>query len=135
MFNRNYLAVSAMAQKVASTVTVEGTAVDLAGYLSVARREVKFVIGYVDYISTATTTTDQTITVKFQESATTVSSDFSDITGITTGAVTSTAHTAAGVAEYNGHVAKRYVRAHAQAAGTGPTFAVTAVVIPAQRQA
>lgn len=135
MFNRDLLAISAMAQKVASTAAVEGTAVDLAGYLSVARREVKFVIGYVDYISTATTTTDQTISVKFQESATTVSSDFSDITGVTTGTVTSTAHTAAAIAEYNGHVSKRYVRAYAVAAGTSPTFAVTAAVIPAQRQA
>ena len=134
MFNRDFLAISALAQKVASTVTVEGTAVDLAGYLSVGRREVKFVIGYVDYISTATTTTDQTIAVKFQESATTVSTDFTDITGITTGTVTSTAHTVAAVAEYNGHIAKRYVRAHAQAAGTTPSFAVTAVVIAHQRQ-
>lgn len=134
MFNRDFLAVSALAQKVSSTVAVAGTAVDLAGYLSPLRREVKFVIGYVDYISTATTTTDQTIAVKFQESATTVSSDFTDITGVTTGTVTSTAHTAAAIAEYNGPVSQRYVRAYAQAAGTSPTFAVTAAVIVAQRQ-
>lgn len=106
-----------------------GQILDMAPFTHVGGRQVKALAiaipGGAD--------TDETVTIKVQESATTVSSDFSDITS---GAFDSFAQEAADASnafkELDIPISKRYVRAYATLAGTTPAFYVAAglVVVP-----
>lgn len=100
---------------VARTTTATGSAVDLAGSLS----GVENVKAFLDV---GAITTAGTLTVKIQHSDTTTSADFTDISGATFTAVTSST----GTQEIHFYTAKRYVRAVGTFAGSdGYTFAVS----------
>lgn len=113
-----------------TTVATVGTIVDLAGFVNVGKRAVKLVIGVVDCKSTASTTSDQTVSVTWYESATTSSSDGVAISGAAISGTTANANT---LTEYNVLVSQRYVYASALSAGTTPAWGVVAAVVPTAR--
>ena len=113
-----------------TTVATVGTIIDLTNTVNVGKRAVKFTIGVVDCKSTASTTSDQTVSVAWYESDTTSSSDGTAISGVAISGTTANANT---LTEFNALVSKRYVYATALSAGTTPAWGVIAAVIPVMR--
>jgi hypothetical protein len=100
-----------------STVEVYGDPVDLAEYIHVGGRELK---AFLRVHGSTDSTTDSTVAAKLQESATTSSSDFSDISGAT---FTGGGYVDAVISEeLHFQAAQRYVRLAATPAGTAATI-------------
>ncbi len=114
---RNLKVLNLYNAEIASTSVVNSNEVDLAPYIHVAGREMK---AWLRVHGSTDTTTDALIDVKLQESATTASTDFSDITGATFTQVRPAA--AAGAEEIHVQAAKRYVRAVITPDGTAATI-------------
>lgn len=109
------------------SATAAGADVDLKDTIHVGRREVMAILTAIP----SGADTDETLAYKLQESATTVDSDFSDITG---GAFTSiTQESTAAVEKIFCNVAKRYVRAYATLGGTTPSFALASHLVVVNR--
>lgn len=116
-----------------STSTAVPTAVDLANYFPVGKREVKFVIGIIN----SSTALDTTATVTLEECASTSTASF---TGIVTSAGATAAYTSTANAstsfEVNAIVNYRYVRAkYVGTTSTGGTFGIVVGVLPLVRAA
>lgn len=101
-----------------ATSTVTGGEIDLQGYVEPGVKEIK---AFLDVI-TKGADTDETITVKIQESADTVVGNYADITGAAFTAVTQEGAVAAVQSSIHFVTNKRYVRAIATLAGTTPAF-------------
>lgn len=127
--SNNYV-IKSLSNLINTTVATTGTIVDLANFVNVGKRAVKLQIGVVDCKSTASTTSDQTVSVTWYESDTTLSSEG---TAITSAAISGTTANANTVTEYNVLVSKRYVFATALSVGTAPAWGVIATVIPIAR--
>lgn len=125
---RNLAVLTLIAQQRA-TSTVTGSDVDLGNYANVGGREMKAVLA----IDSAGTDTDETCDVKLQEAATTVSSDFADISGATFTQYTQ--ESAAAVEEIHFRAQSRYIRAVATLAGTTPAFDLALIVMAKERHA
>ena len=113
---REYVVLNMNNAEVQSTSVVNGSDVDLLPYAH-GYRELK---GFLFDHSSSDTTTDCTIDVKFQESATTASSDFSDISGATFTQVLPA--DAAGQQEIHFQAAQRYIRSVVTPDGTAATI-------------
>lgn len=96
-----------------ATTDDSSTEVDLAPYIHVGGREIK---GILAVQASTDSTSDDTVTVNFQESATTASSDFADITGATFTAVAFDSMPANQSIHFQ--AAKRYVRTRALSTAT-----------------
>jgi len=111
----------------ALSASENGAEIDLAQYIHVDGREMKAILCAIP----TGADTDETCDYKLQESATTASSDFADITGA---AFTQVAKEAtAALEEIHFQASKRYVRGVATLAGTTPGFAVAAAVLAVKR--
>lgn len=126
--SKNMVVIKSLANPITTTVATVGTIVDLANYVNVGKRNVKLTIGVVDCKSTASTTTDQTVSVTWYESDSTSSTDGTAITGAAVSAATASA-----ITSYDVLVSKRYVYASALAGGTSPVWGVVAEAIPLRR--
>lgn len=125
---RNLAVLTLIAQQRA-TSTVTGSDVDLSNYTNVGGREMKAILA----VDSAGTDTDETCDVKLQESPTTVSSDFADITGA---AFTQyIQESASAVEEIHFRAQQRYIRGVATLAGTTPAFDLALVVLANERHA
>lgn len=137
MNSRSFLLVSLLNTSIAAsaTATVGGTAVDLANYFPVGKREIKFVIASVQ---SPTTSTGFVANVTIQECDSTATASFTNVVTYTGSTVTVTnADGVSGLAEYHGIVTKRYVRAlyNAGQATTGSNFALSVAAFPMVRAA
>lgn len=123
------LAVLTLLAQQRATATVTGSEVDLGNYAHVGGREMKAILA----IDSLGTDTDETCNVKIQESETTVTGDFTDISGA---AFTAYAQESAALVEEIHFVAKkRYIRALATIAGTTPAFDFACVALANERHA
>lgn len=93
--------------------------VDMGPYVNAGKRQVEGIWAPVN-INAAATDTDYTMDNKFQESGTTVDSDFADITGAAFTQVT--AVTGMGFQQITFAVTKRYLRSYATLGGTAVSF-------------
>jgi len=110
-----------------ATSTVTGADVSLVGYVNPGGRQMKAILSAFS----AGSDTDETCDVKLQESTTTVSSDFADITGA---AFTQVAQeTAAALQTIHFQATKKYIRAIATLAGTTPAFDISLGVLAQKR--
>jgi hypothetical protein len=101
--------------------------IDLGPYVNAGKRQVVGVWSMFN-INAAASDTDYTIDNKFQEAATTVDSDFSDITG--GGFTQVTAVTGVGFQSIVFPVTKRYLRCYETLGGTAVSFfSSTAVLV------
>lgn len=107
--------------------STNGAAVDMQGSVF-GRRSIKGVLMCLPTGGDANETCD----VKFQESNTTVSGDFVDITGASFSQVTQPG--GASTQQINFPLRKRYIRAVVTLAGTTPTFTVGVAVIAPNSQ-
>jgi hypothetical protein len=110
------------------TSTAVPTAVDLANYFPVGKREVKFIVA----VTNPSTTLGAAVTVTLQECASTATASFTNIVDYagTTATWTSGVNTSTAF-EFNGIVTKRYVRAIWTAStSTGTTLGVVAMAFP-----
>lgn len=105
----------------------DGAEIDLAQYIHVGGREMKAIASIIP----TGADTDETCDYKLQESATTASSDFADITGATFTQVAQGA--TAALEEIHFQASERYIRGVATLAGTTPGFAVAAAVLAVKR--
>ena len=124
---KNVIFVSIRASTVTSATTTS-TEIDMGPYINVGKREV---IGVWAPGRDSTVTTDISFANKFQESATTVDSDFADITGAAFTTLGEAFSLAFESIEFV--VTKRYLRSYATIAGT--TAAVidyTGVIVEAR---
>lgn len=115
------------------TSTAVPTAVDLANYFPVGKREVKFVVG----ITNSSTSLGATATVTLEECASTSTASFTGIvtSAGATAAYTSTANVSTSF-EVNAIVNYRYVRAKVVGTtSTGGTLGVVVGVLPLVRAA
>lgn len=113
-----------------SSDTAAGTEVDLVKYfVNPGKREMKAILAAIP-----TGSDSGTFDYKLQESATTVDSDFTDITGAAFTQVGKDVDTATGSLEaIHFYTAKRYVRGYATIAGS--TWAVAAALQAVKRDA
>jgi hypothetical protein len=114
-----------------ATATVTGAAVDLAAYTNVGGREMKAIMTVLRQGADA----DETCDVKLQESHTTTSGDFVDISGAAFAQQTQPGATPGVTAELHFRAQRRYIRAVATLAGTTPAFDLALVVLAEERQA
>lgn len=137
MNSRSMLMVSLVATAIASsaTSTVGGTAVDLANYFPVGKREIKFVLSS---IQAPTTSTGFVANITVQESTSTTTTDFTNVLAYDGSTVTKTntdgvSHTT----EFHGIVTKRYIRAiyNTGQATSGSNFAIVVNAFPLVRAA
>ena len=126
--SKNMVVIESLKNLINTTVATVGTIVDLSNYVNVGKRNVKLTIGVVDCKSTASTTSDQTVSVTWYESDSTSSTDGTAISGAAISAATASA-----VTSYDVLVTKRYVFASALSGGTTPAWGVVANVIPLRR--
>ena len=116
MAKNNVVFVQLRASTVTSATTND-TEIDMGPYINVGKREV---VGVWAPARDTTTTTDCTFDNKFQEAATTVDSDFADITG---GAFTQVSgENTLAFQSIEFVVTKRYLRSYATIAGTTAAF-------------
>ncbi len=117
-----------------ATSTVGGSAVDLANYFPVGKREVKFVVASL----LASTTTGFIANVTIQESTSTTTSDFTNVVDYA-GSTLTVSNTDAThyFAELNGIISKRYVRAlyNSGQATSGNTITLAVAALPTVRAA
>ena len=105
--------------------TTTSTEQDLGPYINVGKRSV---VGVWCAFPDSTCTTDGSFDNKFQESATTVDSDFADITGADFTAITGESTPATECLTFV--VTKRYLRSYATIAGTTAAFKdLTGVIV------
>lgn len=128
--------VSMLTAVIASSVTstAAGSAVDLAPYFPVGKREVKFVIASM----LATTSTGYAANVTIQECDTTSTADFTNVLAYDGSTLTITNTDATQYfASLHGIVNKRYVRAlyNAAQATTGNTLTLVVAALPVVRAA
>lgn len=127
MNTENTYAIGLYTDELAGTAASAGTAIDLANYFNVGKREIKFIVG-TNWGSTVAATAE-TVTISLEECDTTATASFSAVAG-------STVTTTAGgeeVVERNVFVTKRYVRAVAAATGAASFWGITALVLPIRR--
>ena len=134
---RSFLMVSLLNTAIAAsaTATVGGTAIDLADYFPVGKREIKFVVASVQ---APTTSTGFVANVTIQECDSTATASFTNVVTYTGSTVTITnTDGVSHVTEFHGIVTKRYVRAlyNAGQATTGSNFALSVVAFPFVRAA
>lgn len=110
-----------------ATSTVTGGDVDLSAYTNVKGRQMKAILS----IKSQGADTDETCTVKIQESDDTVSGNFADITGAAFAAHTQEMTTT--LYEMGFRAQKRYVRAVATLAGTTIAFDLSVCAIVEKR--
>src|SRR3990172_11508525 len=132
MNSRSFLMVSLLNTAIAAsaTATVGGTAVDLANYFPVGKREIKFVLAAVQ---APTTSTGFVAIMTVQECDSTATASFTNVVAADGSTVTKTNTDGVNhVTEFHGFVTKRYVRVlyNAGQATTGSNFALTAVAFP-----
>jgi hypothetical protein len=128
---RSFRQVNLLSAVIASSVTstAAGSAVDLAPYFNVGKREVKFVVASM----LATTSTGFVASVTIQECDTTSTADFTNVVDYAGSTLTATNTDATHYfGELNGIVTKRYVRAlyNAGQATTGNTITLLAAAFP-----
>lgn len=117
-----------------ATATAAGSAVDLADYFPVGKREVKFVIASL----LASTTTGFVANVTIQEGDSTTTTTWTNVLAYDGSTLTITNTDATHYwAEKNGIVTKRYVRAlyNAGQATTGNTITIAVAALPFVRAA
>ena len=137
MNSRSSLMVTLLQTTIASSVTstAAGSAVDLANYFPVGKREVKCVLGVV----LGTTTTAFTASVTLQQGDSTTTVTWTNVLTYSGSTVTLTNGDAAhALTEFHGIITSRYVRAiynGGQATTGGPSLGVIAAVFPIVRAA
>jgi hypothetical protein len=102
------------AARMDTAATAESTELDLGPYINVGKRQI--IGAWAALPLSLSTDTDGTYDNKFQESATTVSSDFSDITGASFTQVVATATAALETVIFSTN--KRYIRSVIALGGT-----------------
>lgn len=133
MWTRGTLAVSLVSTALLSsdTSTAVPTAVDLANYFPVGKREVKFVVA----VTNPSTTLGATATITLQQCASTSTASFTNLVDYagSTATYTPSANTS-GVQEFNVPVTQRYVRAiWTGTTSTGTTLGIVAIALPMVR--
>lgn len=116
-----------------ATATAAGSAVDLADYFPVGKREIKCVIGII----LGTTSTGFVANVTLQECDSTATASFTNCTQIDGTTVTKTNSDAShALSEFHAFVTKRYVRAlyNAGQATTGNTVGIVVALFPLVRE-
>lgn len=117
------------------TSTASGSAVDLANYFPVGKREVKCVLGVV----LGTTTTGFTGSLTLQESDSTTTTSRTNVVTYTGSTVTLTSGDGAhALTEFHGIITKRYVNViynGGQATTGGPSVGFVAMAFPIVRAA
>lgn len=136
MHTRSSLAVAVVNSMLLSsaTSTVVPTAVDLANYFPVGKREVKFLIGFI----TSSTSLGNAATVILEESVSTSTTAFTTIVDAAGagGTYTLAADAVSNVAEANLFVSKRYIRArYVGTTSTGGTIGIVVTAFPLVRAA
>lgn len=136
MNSRRFLMISLLGLSVASsaTATSAGSAVDLADYFPVGKREVKFVLASVQ---SPTTSTGFVAIMTIQENDSTATASFTNVTGVDGSTVTKTnADGVSHVTEFHGFVTKRYIRVlyNTGQATSGSNFALVALAFPIVRE-
>lgn len=133
MNSRNTAMVTLLKVAIASsaTSTAGGSAVDLADYFPVGKREVKFVISSL----LASTTTGFAANVTIQECTSTATADFTNVLAYDGSTLTRTLPSTDAtqeVLELHGLVSKRYVRAlyNSGQATTGNTITIAVLAFP-----
>jgi hypothetical protein len=135
MNSRSLFGVSLLAASIASsaTSTSAGSAVDLANYFPVGKREIKFVIASVQSPSSST---GFVANVTIQESDSTTTTAFTNVLTYSGSTVifTNTDGVSA-ITEFHGIVTKRYIRAlyNSGQATSGSNFALAAMAFPIVR--
>lgn len=137
MNSRSTLLVSLLNVSIASsaTSTSAGSAVDLANYFPVGKREIKFVVASVH---SPTTSTGFVANVTIQECDSTATASFTNVVTYTGSTLTFTNTDGVNLlSEGYGIVTKRYVRAlyNSGQATSGSNFALTAAAFPLVRAA
>lgn len=117
-----------------ATSTVGGTAVDLANYFPVGKREIKFVVAAM----LATTSTGFAANITIQECDSTATASFTNVLSYDGSTLTKTLPSTDAtheVLELHGLVTKRYIRAlyNSAQATTGDTHALIVLAFPAVR--
>ena len=115
-----------------ATSTSAGSAVDLANYFPVGKREVKFIIAS----TMSTTSTGFTANVTIQESTSTTTTDFTNVLAYDGSTVTvSTTDGTNYFSDIHGIIGKRYVRAiyNSGQATSGFTFTLNVAALPVVR--
>jgi hypothetical protein len=136
MNTRSFVAVNMLTAVIASsaTSTSAGSAVDLANYFPVGKREIKFIVGSL----LATTSTGFVANVTIQESDSTTTTSFTNVVAYD-GTTLTVVNTDASqlLTSVHGLVTKRYVRAlyNAGQATTGNTISLAVLALPMVRAA
>lgn len=137
MNTRSSLMVTLLQTTIASSVTstAAGSAVDLANYFPVGKREVKCVLG----VTLGTTTTGFTANLTLQQGDSTTTTTWNNVLTYTGSTVTITSGDGAhALTEFHGIITSRYVRAlynGGQATTGGPALTFVAMVFPIVRAA
>ena len=137
MNTRDVLPVSLLSTNYVSSLTSTAvpTAVDMANYFPVGRREVLFVVS----AGFGTTTINQTLTLTIEECASTATASFTSVKDYsgTTATWTTTANAVPGTSYFYGVVNYRYLRAKLVGGGgaTGDAAIVNVTAIPIVRAA
>jgi hypothetical protein len=137
MNSRSLFGVSLLALSIASsaTSTSAGSAVDLANYFPVGKREVKFVIASVQSPSSST---GFVANVTIQESDSTTTTAFTNVLAYDGSTLIFTnTDGVSNIVERHGLVTKRYIRAlyNSGQATSGSNFALAAMAFPIVRAA
>jgi hypothetical protein len=132
MNTQNIYAVAMLNDEIAATSTTHGPTIDLANYVNVGKRELKFIVA-TNWGSTVAATAETVIV--YLEGLDSSASAASTVTG--TGIVGSTVTSGAGgeaTTELNLLITNRYVRACAyNGAATTAFFGVAVVALPLRR--
>lgn len=137
MNSRTLFGVSLLALSIASsaTSTSAGSAVDLANYFPVGKREIKFVIASVQSPSSST---GFVANVTIQEGDSTTTTSFTNVLAYDGSTLTFTnTDGVSNIVERHGIVTKRYIRAlyNSGQATSGSNFALAAMAFPIVRAA
>ena len=109
---------------VATTTSANGSAVDLSSYVNTSNFDMAAVL-----YSVKVTGTQGNLAVKIQESDTTTTGDFSDISGATFTALTTATASDGTVQKIDFVTNKRYIRFVTTASGTSPNYTVAGSVL------
>jgi len=136
MHTRSSLAVEVVTTSLLSsaTSTAVPTAIDLANYFPVGKREVKFLVAFV----TSSTALGNAATVILEEATSTSTTAFTTIVDAAGagGTYTLAANALSNVAEANLFVSKRYIRArYVGTTSTGGTIGIVVTAFPLVRAA